>query len=282
LSDTLKTILFFAALLAGLTWIFSTILGPDTSGVRRLNEGTIQYFGPIDSERVDKFKSLYRSGDRLLISSNGGSIYAGIDMGTFIHQKSMTVEVADLCISSCANYVFLAGETKVLNKHSLVVFHGGPKQANFLSLLEQADSSNAAPGTTFGRADYEGVVTIESAAAQRMARAENYGSRCELGEYLDQYGHCQTITPKQSLTYITDMEEQFYNTVNPNMSKNIPYLGQLGEYEATYLAYEYYGFFYSIESLANLNVSNVYTKEGEWSPQENALFNKVYEVLIND
>jgi len=33
------------------------------------------------------------------------------------------------------------------------------KQANFLSLMEQADASNAPPGTTFGQADYEGVVT---------------------------------------------------------------------------------------------------------------------------
>jgi hypothetical protein len=281
LNDTVKTIFFFAVLLAALTWLFSTMLGPDTGGVRRLDSGVIQYFGPIDSARVDKFKGLYRPGDRLLINSNGGSIYAGIDMGTFIHQKKMTVEVADFCISSCANYVFLAGETKVLNRNSLVIFHGGPKQTNFLSLLEQADQSDAEPGTTFGRADYEGVVTIESAAAQRMARAQNYGSRCEVGEYLDQSGICKKITPKESLAYIVEMEERFYNTVNPSMSKEIPYIGQRGEYEPVYLAYEYYGFFYSIESLKKLNVTNVYTKDGDWSPKSNSMYEKVYEVEIN-
>jgi hypothetical protein len=49
-----------------------------------------------------------------------------------------------------------------------------------------------------------------------------------------------------------------------------------------YLAYKYYGFFYSIESLKKLNVSNVYTKDGDWSPVSNPLYNKVYEVVVTD
>lgn len=280
MSDALKTIVFFAALLGGLTWLFSTMLGPDTRGVNRLNSGVIQYFGPIDIERVEKFKQLYRPGDRLLVNSNGGSLYAGIEMGKFIHRNRMTVEVADLCISSCANYIFLAGETKVLNKNSLVVFHGGPKQANFLSLMQQADASNAEPGTTFGRADYEGVVTIESASAQRRALASNYGNRCAVGEILNAYGNCEVFTAEQQLQFLIDLENQLYKDINPNMARDIPYLGQIGDYEQLYLAYQYYGFFYSIESLEKLGVSNVYTKDGEWSPQNNPLYDKVYEVVV--
>lgn len=282
MSGALKTILFFAAVLAGLTWFFSAMLGPDISGVKRLNSGVIQYFGPIDMQRVEKFKRLYRPGDRLLVNSNGGSLYAGIDMGNFIHEKRMTVEVANLCISSCANYVFLAGETKVLNKNSLVVFHGGPRQANFLSLMEQADASNAEPGTTFGRADYEGVVTIESASAQREAMALNYGRRCSIGQVVNMYGDCETITAQQRLQFLIDLEDQLYTNVNATMNRDIPYLGQVGDYEQVYLAYKYYGFFYSIESLRNLNVSNVYTKDGNWSPENNPLYNKVYEVVVTD
>jgi hypothetical protein len=280
LSDALKTILFFAALLVGLTWFFSKILGPDTAGVNRLNNGVIQYFGSIDMERVEKFKELYRPGDRLLVNSNGGSLYAGIEMGKFIHKNQITVEVADVCISSCANYVFLAGETKVLNKNSLVVFHGGPKQANFLSLMQQADTSNAEPGTTFGRADYEGVVTIEPASAQRRAAASNYGNPCAVGEILNIYGDCEVFTAEQQLQFLIELENRLYRDIDANMDRDIPYLGQIGDYEQQYLAYQYYGFFYSIESLENLGVSNVYTKNGEWSPQNNILYNKVYEVVV--
>jgi len=280
LSDALKTILFFAALLAGLTWFFSKMLGPDTAGVNRLDSGVIQYFGSIDMERVEKFKELYKPGDRLLVNSNGGSLYAGIEMGKFIHKNRITVEVADVCISSCANYVFLAGETKVLNKNSLVVFHGGPKQANFLSLMQQADASNAEPGTTFGRADYEGVVTIESASAQRQALASNYGNPCAVGEILNIYGNCEVFTAEQQLQFLIELENRLYRDIDANMDRDIPYLGQIGEYEQQYLAYQYYGFFYSIESLENLGVANVYTKNGEWSPQNNILYNKVYEVVV--
>ena len=257
------------------------MLGPDTHGVKRLDNGVLQYFGPIDGERVEKFKSLYRPGDRLLINSNGGSMYAGIAMGKFINEKRMTVEVANLCISSCANYIFLAGETKVLNKNALVIFHGGPKQANFLSLLEQAYASNAPPGTVFGQADYEGVVEIESAAEQRRSRAANYGSRCEPNEFENTNGDCEAFSAKKDLEYLIQLENELYRAINPNMSTQIPYLGQLAPYESTYLEYRYYGFFYSIESLQKLNVSNVYTKEGEWSPQNNRLFDKVYEVTVN-
>ena len=257
------------------------MLGPDVSGVKRFNNGVIQYFGPIDMQRVEKFKRLYRPGDKLLVNSNGGSLYAGIDMGNFIHQNRMTVEVANLCISSCANYVFLAAETKVLNKNSLVVFHGGPKQANFLSLMQQADASNAAPGTTFGQADYEGVVTIESASAQRESRASNYGNQCEIGEIVNINGYCEAITAEQRLQYLIALEEQLYSDINANMDMNIPYRGQIDDFEQVYREYKYYGFFYSIESLRRLNVENVYTKDGEWSPQNNSLFNKVYEVVVS-
>lgn len=270
--------LFFAALLAGLTWLFSSMLGPDTSGVNRTSNGEIRYFGPIDMDRVEKFKRLYQAGDRLLINSNGGSLYAGIEMGNFIHQKRMSVEVIDLCMSSCANYVFLAGETKILNKNALVVFHGGPKQANFLSLMEQAAYSNAEPGTTFGRADYEGVVTIEKASQQRLSNANN---PCGPREVMMQDGQCRAITERQRLDFLITLEEELYNNINPSLNKDIPYLGQLGEYESTYLAYRYYGFYYSLESFEKLNVTNVYLKENTWTPENNSLFEKIYKIEIN-
>ncbi|MFT5541612.1 MAG: hypothetical protein ACI97K_001072 [Glaciecola sp.] len=278
MSSAFKTVVFFAAMLAGLTWFFSTMLGPDTSGVSRTNNGEIRYFGPIDMDRVEKFKRLYQPGDRLLVNSNGGSLHAGIEMGNFIHQKRMTVEVIDLCISSCANYIFLAGETKVLNKNALVVFHGGPKQANFLSLMEQAEYSNAEPGTTFGRADYEGVVTIEKASRQRAANANN---PCARNEIMNFDGECQQITVEQRLNFVISLEESLYQTIDPALNRSIPYLGQLGDYESIYSEYQYYGFYYSLESLSKLNVTNVFLKEDTWTPQNNPLFEKVYEVGIN-
>jgi len=81
-------------------------------------------------------------------------------------------------------------------------------------------------------------------------------------------GDCEAITAKQRLQFLMALENQLYTDLNANMDRNIPYLGQVGEYEQVYLAYKYYGFFYSIESLKNLNVANVYTKDGDWSPQK--------------
>ena len=40
--------------------------------------------------------------------------------------RRMQVVVTDFCLSSCANYLFVAGETKIVLGHMMVAWHGGP------------------------------------------------------------------------------------------------------------------------------------------------------------
>lgn len=261
-----------------MTFGFSTFFETDTSGVSRNDKGDIKYFGVIDQERVEKVLALYQPGDRLIIRSSGGDLHAGMMLGKFINKRQMSVEVVDFCISSCANYVFLAGHTKILNPNALVIFHGGPKQANFRSLMEQAYSQSAAPGTVFGRKGYEAIISKIEARRALVSARKRTASQCAKNEVLSSNGQCEIFGPEQRLQYIIYLEDELYSRFNPLMDKNIPYYGQLGEYEATYQAYQYFGFYYDLATLAKLNVSNVQVKGDEWRPQTNPLFRQVYEV----
>lgn len=272
--------LFFIFVLGLMTYGFSKLFESDTSGVSRTANGDIIYFGGIDQERVDKAMALYQPGDRLLIRSSGGDLDAGMMFGDFISKVNMSVEVIDYCISSCANYVFLAGGTKILNTNSLVIFHGGPKQANFRSLMQQAYSESAKPGKVFGREGFEAIISTTEARRRISMRSNKQQSPCGKDEVLTNYGRCEPFGPEQRLQYIIYLENELYARINPMMDKNIPYYGQLGKYESTYRAYEYFGFYYSLESLAKLNVANVEIKGGVWQPQRNPLFREVYEVTI--
>lgn len=101
-----------------------------------LDDKNILYFeGYISATSSQKLFDLYASTQDkpqlLVINSGGGSINAGMDMGDWIFHKGMSVEVAEKCKSSCANYIFTAARQKILRKDSLLMWHGSAWQKNF-------------------------------------------------------------------------------------------------------------------------------------------------------
>ncbi|MGU3400178.1 hypothetical protein ACLBWS_10620 [Brucellaceae bacterium D45D] len=89
----------------------------------------IYYTGDIEFPSVDKFKALYDPSIKtVVIKSGGGEVTAAMDLGFFIHRHKLDVHVREYCFSSCANYIFPAGETKYLDKNSLVGWHGSSFQ----------------------------------------------------------------------------------------------------------------------------------------------------------
>src|SRR5881394_4155592 len=78
--------------------------------------------------------------------SGGGDGPAALALGILIHRHHWDVEVVGLCASSCANFIFPAGQTKYLNSHSMLLFHGGPHQKNMLDMTEKLGQELAANG----------------------------------------------------------------------------------------------------------------------------------------
>ncbi len=95
-------------------------------------EGTsIVYDGPMADEGVEKVKQLYTKDiTRLILNSAGGEINIGMDLGEWVYDHSLDVEIKNIAFSSAANYVFTAGKTKYLHKDSMVGWHGGVTQDN--------------------------------------------------------------------------------------------------------------------------------------------------------
>ena len=67
----------------------------------------------------------------LTIRSGGGEIGAGMDFGFWTFDNKLDVIVSEGCFSSCANYVFPAGERKTILAGAVVAWHGSALQQSF-------------------------------------------------------------------------------------------------------------------------------------------------------
>ena len=98
--------------------------GPD---LRAASEGdSARYVGDISREANRAFFDSIqgRRIQRLIISSDGGEVDAGIELGRWVFEHRLDVEVVDGCLSACANYVFPAGRRKLIRDGAVVAWHG--------------------------------------------------------------------------------------------------------------------------------------------------------------
>jgi hypothetical protein len=96
---------------------------------------TIYYSGGLSKELNEKLFKLYAENSEqvkwVAITSKGGEMNTGLDLGSFIFNNKLSVKVDSYCMSSCANYVFTAGVKKVLSEHALIGYHGGASSTMF-------------------------------------------------------------------------------------------------------------------------------------------------------
>lgn len=117
-----------------------TTADPPETRVELDEEGRIAYLGPITAEANARAREIFEATGggpgTILVSSGGGSTRAGLDLADWILDHDLDVEVGAYCLSSCANYVFRAGEAKKLNEDSMVLWHGSAWQESFDDLAD--------------------------------------------------------------------------------------------------------------------------------------------------
>jgi len=64
----------------------------------------------------------------LVITSKGGDVAAGLELGRWVFDSGLDVSIPEYCMSSCANYVFVAGAQKILASQASLMWHGGATQ----------------------------------------------------------------------------------------------------------------------------------------------------------
>lgn len=84
------------------------------------------YSGPISTgQNQQLFEAVKgKAIKRLIITSGGGDVEAGIALGLWVFDHHLNVEVPEYCLSSCANYVFPAGHHKSIGPGAIVAWHG--------------------------------------------------------------------------------------------------------------------------------------------------------------
>lgn len=95
----------------------------------RIDQKTISMVGRIEPKELESFLAVYDNDVELLVvDSGGGDVEGGLSIGEFILDKKMAVEVKGICISSCANYIFVAAERKIIHQ-GIVGYHGNTTAA---------------------------------------------------------------------------------------------------------------------------------------------------------
>jgi hypothetical protein len=202
-------------------------------------------------------------------NSEGGNGLAALAIGILLHRHHWDVEIADLCASSCAIFIFPAGKTKYLTSQSMLLFHGGPHQENMLERMAAIDRDLAVNGVpaqsvVLGHKEKEGVVEFNPDRTPADEEVLKFLSLNNVSTYVE------------GLTRFRIASDQFYQEVGVN-----PLLGtygQIGSYEAIYKSYKHYGFIYRLDSLRRLGVGNIELKDGEWHPERHPAYQDVYEV----
>ena len=99
----------------------------------RVNDTTVSLEGPIEQGSFAEFQSVFD--DRVstvILNSGGGDTYDGVQIGRVLHSAGVEIRVRGFCLSSCANYLFTAGQKKII-EDGIVGFHGNTIAAVHLS-----------------------------------------------------------------------------------------------------------------------------------------------------
>lgn len=99
---------------------------------------TLAYTGFLNPEGAERAVEQIATGrfKVLRIDSGGGEIMSSMRIGGALFERRMDVVVRNLCLSSCANYVFPAAVRKVIEPGSIVAWHGDARQPNTLLRIE--------------------------------------------------------------------------------------------------------------------------------------------------
>jgi hypothetical protein len=222
----------------------------------RLTADRIEYSGLITAEANAGAFALYDSAQpkptALWIESQGGSAGAGMELGSWLLDNGLGVEVDTYCFSSCANYVFPAGRSKVLAPQASLMWHGGVTQPIAPEELE------AVLDDTLAHMDEaEGRTLLEQ------------HSRTELLQQLD-----------LSRIDLVARETRFFQRIG--VDQRITTLGHLYERELLQGEGDYTGWDYSLEDLAKLGVRQIQVRDGgQWAPVCPLRNGRIYRIRLD-
>lgn len=137
-STRLVLVVSLALVSAACAWKSPTVTIPDEyaqEGVFWNQAGQLVYFGELNDGNNRTFfrtvDALHEPPGLLVVTSQGGEIGSGLEIGRWVHENEVTVRVVGLCASSCANYVFTGAARRQLHEDSILAWHGSAWQKSW-------------------------------------------------------------------------------------------------------------------------------------------------------
>jgi len=96
------------------------------------------------------------------INSPGGDVEAGIEIATMVRDNRLDVKVHGSCMSSCANYIFPSGRSKVIVRGAIVGWHGNMAHLHYNDTIGKGstDPIIREHNATFSKKEAEFMRTI--------------------------------------------------------------------------------------------------------------------------
>lgn len=263
--------------------ILFVLLKPDPWITLSEQKTQIRYVGKISFEGYEKLVQVYEEAEKkptlLKITSRGGTGLAGILIGRFIQENGLNIYVSGHCISSCANYIFPAGEWKILSDDALVIYHGGLAQKNLINKM-LASHQAIEKGDTFIDENRYKEAFLSPASEREKTLVEYYFP--DNGACIKPPGDYEAIveSARKCFDFKQNIEKEFFEMLG--VDPQLPYYGQEGNYVTTYQSYDYIGFYYDLASLEKMGVSDIALVAGEWEVSNNSNFENVYKVSLSD
>lgn len=93
-----------------------------------VEDGVLCFSGGIDEARAEQYREATQgqSFTHAVLRSNGGYVSDALDIAEDLLARQITAIGWEYCLSSCANYLFMAGDSKILMAGHLLAWHGGP------------------------------------------------------------------------------------------------------------------------------------------------------------
>lgn len=87
---------------------------------------TLRMTGEIIDEDAKRIEAYLHSGiETIIVRSGGGSVVGALEIAREMNKRKISLIVDKYCLSSCANYLFVAAYKKSLLPESVLGFHGG-------------------------------------------------------------------------------------------------------------------------------------------------------------
>jgi hypothetical protein len=94
------------------------------------DKSVLCFDGKIESTiKMDIIRNL-KDGGLFVMRSGGGDVATAIEMADVLKEKDAVVILYGYCLSSCANYIFVASNRTYVSRMTIVGWHGGPRRLN--------------------------------------------------------------------------------------------------------------------------------------------------------